>query len=206
MASAPAIFQRTIDSILQGIPNTCAYLDDIIVTGKSETEHLDTLNTVLERLEKVGIRLKRQKCEFLLPQIEYFGHLITAEGLKPTAEKIRAILDAPTPRDVQQLRAFLGVLNYYGKFFTEPSYASGPTLRAFTAVEEVDLGHCTSESLPRCQRPAPVSESAAPLRPRQRPCPLVRCVSVWSRRRTIAPTKRQDRATCCVRVALVNRR
>ena len=105
-----------MDSVLQGIPNTCAYLDDILVTGKSEAEHLRTLDAVLQRLADAGVRLKRQKCEFMLPKIEYLGHLITADGLEPTAEKIRAIQDAPMPRDVQQLRAFLGLLNYYGKF------------------------------------------------------------------------------------------
>ena len=115
-----------MDSILQGLPNTCAYLDDILVTGKSEAEHLRTLDAALERLENAGIRLKREKCEFMLPKIEYLGHLVTAEGLKPTAEKVRAIQEAPTPRNVQQLRSFLGLINYYRKFLPNQATLLAP--------------------------------------------------------------------------------
>ena len=93
-----------------------AYLDDILVTGTSESEHLQILEQVLTRLEEVGIRLKESKCQFLLPSVEYLGYHISGNGIQPTEEKLRAIRDAPTPRDLSQLKSFLGLLNYYGKF------------------------------------------------------------------------------------------
>ena len=100
VASAPAIFQRTIESILKGLPHTSVYLDDILVTGDSETEHLHNLEEVLKRLSKAGIRLKRQKCAFMLTEVEYLGHKLSAEGLRHTESKVRAITDAPAPQNV----------------------------------------------------------------------------------------------------------
>ena len=93
--SAPAIFQRTIKNILQNLPHTCVYLGDILVTGKTESEYVKNLEEVLICLEKAGLRLKKQKCSFILPSVDYLGHLITPEGLQPTKEKIHAITDAP---------------------------------------------------------------------------------------------------------------
>ena len=94
----------------------CIYLDDILVTGESETAHLNNLAVVLERLEAAGTRLKREKCSFMIPEVEYLGHSIFAKGIQPVSTKVQAIRDAPRPQDVSQLRSFLGMLNYYGKF------------------------------------------------------------------------------------------
>ena len=115
VSAAPAIFQRTMEGILRGIPQVCVYLDDILVTGRTEEEHLQRLDMVLQRLEKAGMQLKRNKCAFMLKSVEYLGHNISAEGLRPTQEKVRAITDAPPPENLSQLRAFLALVNYYGK-------------------------------------------------------------------------------------------
>ena len=119
VASAPSIFQRIMDAILQGLPGVCVYLDDILVTGETEDKHLQNLEQVLSRLEKAGLQLQRQKCTFMQPSVEYLGHRISAAGLHPSEEKVRAIVDAPVPKDVTQLRSFLGLLNYYGKFLPQ---------------------------------------------------------------------------------------
>ena len=116
VSAAPAIFQRTMENLLQGMPHVSIYLDDILVTGTSEADHLKTLDEVLNRLETAGLRLKQNKCAFLLPSVEYLGHRISAKGLQPTDEKVRAIEKAPTPSNVSQLRSFNGLVNYYCKF------------------------------------------------------------------------------------------
>lgn len=126
ISAAPAIFQRTIEGVLQGIPHVCVYLDDILISGITEDDHLKNLDTVLTRLEQAGMRLKIKKCAFMLPAVEYLGHSISAAGLQPTKEKVRAIADAPTPHDITQLRAFLGLLNYYGKFLQNLSSMLAP--------------------------------------------------------------------------------
>ena len=110
VASALAIFQRAIEIILQGIPHVCVYLDDILITGANDDEHLQTLETVLSLL---GIRLKHNKCSFMLTAIEYLGHKISAQGLQPISEKVQAIHEAPALKDITQLKSFLGLLNYY---------------------------------------------------------------------------------------------
>ena len=126
VSSAPAIFQRTMEGILKGIPYVHAYIDDILITGTSESEHLQILEQVLTRLEEVGMRLKESKCQFLLPSVEYLGYRISGNGIQPTEEKLRAIRDAPIPRDLSQLKSFLGLLNYYGKFLPHLSSTLAP--------------------------------------------------------------------------------
>ena len=86
VASAPAIFQHTMESILQGIPAVLVYLDDILVAGSSESEHLQLLEMVMAKLENAGIRLRRSKCLFMLPSIQYLGHHISAEGICPAED------------------------------------------------------------------------------------------------------------------------
>ena len=71
--SAPSIFQRTIEGVLRGIPKVAVYIDDILITGDSEEEHLQNLEAVLSRLEEEGLRLKKEKCEFMLPKMNTWG-------------------------------------------------------------------------------------------------------------------------------------
>ena len=108
-----------MDNILQGIEGVCAYIDDILVSGKTPEDHLAKLEAVFARLKEAGLRLKREKCYFMLPSVKYLGFKISAEGLQPTAEKIKAVQDAPPPKDISQLKAFLGLVNYYGKFLPD---------------------------------------------------------------------------------------
>ena len=116
VASAPAIFQKLMDTVLQGIPGVVCYIDDILISRADEETHLRTLGQVFARLEKHGFKLKQEKCGFLLRSIEYLGHIISQNGIQPVPTKVTAILNAPKPINVQQLRSFLGLVNYYGKF------------------------------------------------------------------------------------------
>ena len=126
VSSAPAIFQRVIEGLLQGIPHVTVYLDDILITGKDDRDHLATLSAVLDRLNDAGLRLKRSKCVFMAPSVEYLGHTIDKEGLHPTAKKVKAIKSAPVPKNITELRAYLGLLAYYGKFLPNVSTTLAP--------------------------------------------------------------------------------
>ena len=86
--SAPAIFQRTTDNLLQGLDHVCVYIDDILITGTSDEEHLETLNTVLSRLEGAGVHLKKEKCIFLAKEVTYLAHRLNREGIQPTDAKV----------------------------------------------------------------------------------------------------------------------
>ena len=98
------------------------YLDDILVTGTSIVNHLENVDTVLTTLQNAGLRLNRNKCSFMKERIEYLGHIIDLEGVRPTEEKVRAVREAPIPNNIPQLRSFLGIINYYHKFL--PSLSS----------------------------------------------------------------------------------
>ena len=136
ISSAPGIFQRTMECLLRGIPKVMVYLDDILVTGTSEDDHLHNLQLVLDRLEEAGLHLKKGKCEFLVPSIIYLGHKIDSEGLHPLPAKIEAISNASTPKNVTELKAFLGLLNYYGKFIPNSSSTLHPLYELLTHETE----------------------------------------------------------------------
>ena len=98
---ALGIFQRVMESLLNGIPKVVVYLDDILITGSNTDKHLQHLSEVLRRLQDAGLRLKADKCEFLSSSVVYLGHRIDAEGLHPTPDKVEAIRQAPTPKKLQ---------------------------------------------------------------------------------------------------------
>nr|XP_050045697.1 uncharacterized protein K02A2.6-like [Dermacentor andersoni] len=113
IASAPALFQRRLESVLQGLPRVKVYLDDIIIAEKQNDN--STLRQVLERLRDNGLKLNRDKCRFREKQVSFLGHKIDATGLHPP-ENMEAITEAPRPETVSQLKSFLGLLTYYAKF------------------------------------------------------------------------------------------
>ena len=89
ISSAPSIFQRIMDNLLKDIPYVCVYLDDILVSGKTDSEHLQNLDLVLKRLELSGLTLKQSKCTFMAPSVQYLGHVIDANGLHPAEAKTK---------------------------------------------------------------------------------------------------------------------
>ena len=97
------------------------YLDDILVTGKNDEEHLANLKATLDRLKQHGLRAKRSKCVFMADSVEYLGYRGDRTGLHVTEMKQAAIQQAPRTKDVKQFRAFLGLVNYYGKFIPQLS-------------------------------------------------------------------------------------
>eukprot|EP00731_Ephydatia_muelleri_P006003 Em0003g251a len=129
VASAPALFQRAMDSILQGIAGVICYIDDILVTGKDDAQHLQALEQVLSRLQEAGLTIQKNKCVFMAKSVEYLGHVVDAEGLHTTPEKLKAILEAPAPKDLNQMRSFLGLVNYYARFIPNLSTVLHPLNR-----------------------------------------------------------------------------
>ena len=96
------------------------------MTGKTRHDHLKHLKEVLVRLDKAGIHLKPKKCVFLQGEVVYLGHRINRSGIQPVESKVRAIHEAPTPTNVKELQAFLGMLNYYAWYLPNLSTVLAP--------------------------------------------------------------------------------
>ena len=96
VSTAPAIFQRTMESLLKGCKSVCVYIDDILLTGANESEHLSTLDKVLTRLVAAGLKLNLSKCRFMLSKVEYLGHTIDEHGLHPQKKRLKLSRRLPT--------------------------------------------------------------------------------------------------------------
>ncbi len=116
IASAPALFQRTMDTILQGISGVHCYIDDILVTGPDETTHLQHYKKSCSGYVTMESLSRKASAIFFQESVEFLDHRIDALGLHTTSAKIEAIQLAPKPKDQAQLRSFLGLILYYGKF------------------------------------------------------------------------------------------
>lgn len=111
------------------------YLDDILVSGPTVSEHLRNLEHVLSILNQSGLCLNKDKSLFLQDKVEYLGHIIDGEGLHPTQEKVRAIQEAPRPHNITELRS-LGLTNYYAKFLPNLSARLSPLYRLLQKRQE----------------------------------------------------------------------
>lgn len=116
ISSGPAIYQRYMERLLKDISQVGIYLDDIIVTGKTESEHRNNLRIVFQRLRQAGIRVKLKKCRFMQESVNYLGHRLDSHGIHPSEEKVEAIKRTPAPKNVKELRSFLGAVNYHETF------------------------------------------------------------------------------------------
>ena len=129
VSSAPGIFQRLMENLLQGLPGVIVYIDDILIAGASQEEHLERLKAVLCRLEEAGLRAQRSKCKFMASSVTFLGHRVDSEGVHPLPEKVKAVSDAPCPQNVQELKSYLGLLSYYSKFIPNMSSSLAPLYR-----------------------------------------------------------------------------
>ena len=118
VSSAPSIFQRVNEAMFQGIPNVMCYLDDILITGSSDEQHMDTLDKVLDKLSEAGIHLKQSKCEFMKHSVVFLGHKVDSQGVHPAGDTLDAIRDARPPTNLTELRSFIGMVHHYARFIS----------------------------------------------------------------------------------------
>jgi len=119
LTNAPAVFQRLMQKVLSGLnpesskPFVAVYIDDVLVFSETLEEHLCHLQLVLSRLRDALLKLKLKKCHFIRQEVEYLGHVITPQGLRPNPKQVSAVQEFPVPESVTQVRQFLGLMSYY---------------------------------------------------------------------------------------------
>ena len=129
ISSAPAIFQRTIAKVLEGVRGICIYMDDILISGKDEQENMQNSSQVFQKLQQHCFRIRRDKCSFCQPSVQYLGHIIDSLGIRVSNESVKAIQLMKAPKDQSELRSFLGMVNYFGKFFPHMSSYTLPLIQ-----------------------------------------------------------------------------
>ena len=104
-----------MDQLKQDLLGVAVYIDDILVSGKTEEEHISNLRKLLHRLNGKGLKCKKEKCIFAQESIEYLGLKLSSKGIEK-GSKVDAVINMPAPKDVNSLRSFLGQVQFYNKF------------------------------------------------------------------------------------------
>ena len=115
-----SVFNRYLDKFF------LVFLDDILIYSKNEEEHEEQLRIVLQLLREHKLYAKLSKCDFFKDRINYLGHIISYEGISMDPEKIEAIINWTTPRNVTDVRSFMGLVGYYRRFIEGFSKVAHP--------------------------------------------------------------------------------
>ena len=119
---APAMFQRLMDRVIQGMSEyTVAYLDDLVVNSATWKDHLEHVRQVLVRLRESGLTAKPDKCQFGMKHCRYLGYVVGGGEVRPEVAKVEAVKKWKRPRTKKEVRMFLGLSGYYRRFI--PQYS-----------------------------------------------------------------------------------
>ena len=110
------IFQRKLHECIEGVDGVVNVADDILIFGESEDHHNKNLQSLLQRCSEMGIQLNKTKSIFKTDQLNFIGHAITNQGLKPDPSKIKTIVDMERPKDKEGVQRLLGMVTYLSKF------------------------------------------------------------------------------------------
>ena len=117
-----------MDKVLHGIKEkfVLVYLDDVIIYSKTFKDHLLHLEEVLNRIRKANLRLKAEKCHFAAAELQFLGHVVGKEGVKPDPEKVDKMVNYPEPQNIRELRGVLGLFSYYRRFIKDFAKVADP--------------------------------------------------------------------------------
>ena len=128
LCSAPPVFQELMNRVLGDAINNYAfaYIDDIIIYSPDIDSHLNHLQSIFNKLKQANLKLKLSKCSFGVSKVDYLGHEISAEGVRPDPQKVEAIQNIRPPNTVKQVRSFLGLVGFYRQFIKNFAEVANP--------------------------------------------------------------------------------
>ncbi|XP_038063208.1 uncharacterized protein K02A2.6-like [Patiria miniata] len=129
--AASEIFQSAVAQLLTGLSGCRNVSDDILVYGKDQQEHDRNLKAVLDRLQSHNARLNKSKCKFAQPEVKFYGHTFSGDGIAPDPKKIEALINATAPKNAKEVKSFLGLASYVSRFIPNYATVTNP-LRALT--------------------------------------------------------------------------
>ena len=137
IAPAPEVFLQKLHQTIEGLPGIFPIADDVLIVGEGANDeeanksHDRRMEKFLKRCRERNIRLNKEKFKYRLKEVQYMGHILTQEGLKPDPRKVSAVADMPPPTDVSGVRRFLGMVTYLSQFLSQISDICEP-LRQLT--------------------------------------------------------------------------
>ena len=161
LKNAPATFQRLMNLVLMGLQDSelLVYLDDVIIFAADLEEHAKKVKRLFERLKAAKLSLQPDKCEFLATEVEYLGHVIDENGVRPDPKKTEAVRNFPKPKNKTNIRQFLGLAGYYRRFiegFSSRARALSDLLKKTVAFEWTEKHQQSFEDLKNALCTAPV--------------------------------------------------
>ena len=138
LRNAGQTFQRYINSALGDMKCAFVFLDDILIASDNEEQHKRDLENVLVRLEEYSLRLNLEKCSLGQSEVEFLGHTVNCHGFKPTPEKTDAVRNYPKPQTIQELRRFLGLVNFYRSCIPHAADIQGPLCQFLIGAKKKD--------------------------------------------------------------------
>lgn len=141
LSSSPEEYQRRLHMILDGLNGVEVIADDILIFGVGDNseearhDHDNNLVALLDRVMKVGVKINRQKMKLHLSKVKYMGHLLTADGVKADPDKVQGIRDLRDPESAEDVKSFLGTVNYLARYIPHLSQIAAP-LRESASAED----------------------------------------------------------------------
>lgn len=153
LKTAPATFQRAMDNVLRGLQgiHCLVYLDDILIYSNGLQQHLEKLRAVFDRLRLTNLKVQLDKSEFLRKEVQYLGHTLTKDGLRPNNDKIQVVLDYPIPETQTDIKRFLGFIGYYRRFIKDFSKITQPLTACLKKGKNVEITEKYKEAFQKCK-------------------------------------------------------
>lgn len=147
VSGAPDIFQAKMSALMAGLEFVRVYLDDCLVLGKTTfIDHLVKLELALRRISDAGLRINAEKSYFGRGAIEYLGYWVTRDGIQPLPAKVEAMLNMEEPKTRRQLRAFIGLVNYYRDMWRRRSHVLAPLTELCSETKKFVWGPTQQEA------------------------------------------------------------